>query len=140
MNWGKGIIIAMLLFIGFILFLVINLMVQRVDLQSEDYYQREINYEEEINQVRNANALPHKVKLLKQATFIVVQLPDSIALTSVVVSFIRPDDQQQDKQFRIQGTRSFLIHKSKLTTGKYMVEIRYDADGKHCLQKETIFI
>ena len=41
MNWGKGIVIGMSLFIVFILVLVIGLMSHRVDLQSEDYYQKE---------------------------------------------------------------------------------------------------
>jgi hypothetical protein len=48
MNWGKGIIIGMGLFMAFIIFLVVNLMMQKVDLESEDYYKREINYESEI--------------------------------------------------------------------------------------------
>ena len=41
MNWGKGILIGVGLFMGFILFLVISLMTHRVDLESEDYYEKD---------------------------------------------------------------------------------------------------
>lgn len=140
MNWGKGIVIGMGLFMAFIIFLVVNLMMQKVDLESEDYYKREINYESEINAVNNSNGLGYKVELLQQDKFLVVQLPEKQDLNNLEVRFVRPDDEKLDKSYRVEGTKSYLIPKTDLTKGTYNIEIRYKVDSKDCLQKETIYI
>jgi hypothetical protein len=140
MNWGKGIIIAMALFIGFITFLVVNIMSQKVDLVSEDYYKREINYEQEIIEQNNSNALKERVALLSQEDFVVVQIPSNGYFTNVEIQFVRPDDEKSDQNFLIKGTKSYLIPKAKFKKGKYNVEVRYVVDKKQCLQKESITI
>lgn len=140
MNWGKGIVIGMGLFMAFIIFLVVNLMMQKVDLESEDYYKREINYESEINAINNSNGLDHKVELLQQDNFLVVQLPEKQDLNNLEVRFMRPDDEKLDKSYHVEGTKSYLIPKTDLTKGTYNIEIRYKVDSKDCLQKETIYI
>ena len=140
MNWGKGIIIAMALFIGFITFLVVNIMSQKVDLVSEDYYKKEIDYEQEILAQNNSNALEERIILLSQEDFVVVQIPSKGLFTNVEIQFVRPDDEKSDQNFQVKGTKSYLIPKSKFTKGKYNVEVRYVIDKKQCLQKESITI
>lgn len=140
MNWGKGIIIAMSLFIGIITFLVVILMSHRIDLESEDYYQREIDYEQEINAMQNSNAFGQRVELLSQKNYVVVQLPEKDELKNVEIRFIRPDDNEQDKSYRINGTRSYLIPKTELIKGTYQIEISFEHQSKPCLQKESIVI
>lgn len=140
MNWGKGIIAAFFLFIAFIVTLVVILMSQNVDLQSEDYYKKEINYQEEISQQQAANSLGEKIELLEQDDFIVVQLPYSLSISSVQVDFIRPNNEKHDLNFRINDSKSYLISKEKLTPGKYLIEIRYKVNGKDCLQKTELYI
>lgn len=140
MNWGKGIIIAMALFMGFIIFLVVNIMSQSVDLESEDYYKREINYQEEITQQNNTNTLADKIELLSQDEYVVVQVPEKGEFTKINVHFLRPDNKNNDKVYQVQGTKSYLIPKKELVKGKYNIEIRYEVESKQCLQKETIII
>lgn len=140
MNWGKGIIVAFVLFIGFIVSLVVILMSQNVDLQSEDYYKKEINYQEEISQQKAANKLNVQIELLVQDEFIVVQLPDSLSISDVRIDFIRPNNEKSDRHFLIEDTKSYLISRKQLNPGKYLVEIRYKADGVDCLQKTELFV
>lgn len=140
MNWGKGIIIAMALFMGFIVFLVVNIMLHRIDLESEDYYKKEINYEQEIIAMKNYNTLNERVELKSQEKFIVVQLPENLDLKNVEVRFTRPDDNKLDRVFKIEGTKSYLIPREELTLGNYNIEISFEHDLKPCLQKETITV
>lgn len=140
MNWGKGIVIAMALFMSFIVFLVVNIMAQKVDLESEDYYKKEINYEQEITEQNNANALPEKIQLLSQEEFVVVQIPSEGTFTNIEVQFLRPDNKKSDKAFSVKGTKSYLIPKTQFTKGQYKVELRYSVNSKNCLQKESITI
>lgn len=54
MNWGKGIIIAMLLFMGFIAFLI-SMMVQNGDgLEEQAYYEKGNRYGEKLDKLNNA--------------------------------------------------------------------------------------
>ena len=55
MSWGKGIAIALTVFILFIATLVTIIIRQKVDLVSEDYYTQEINYQQEIDGINAGN-------------------------------------------------------------------------------------
>lgn len=140
MNWGKGIFIGMTLFIGFITILVVMLISRNVDLQSEDYYDREMNYELEISALRNGQELAEKIQLIEKSDFILVQIPPKGEYLNVRVDFLRPDDKKEDKVYNIKGTRSYLIPISELKKGSYLVEIRFQFNGKECMQNEEIYL
>lgn len=140
MNWGKGIIVALALFVGFILFLVITLMRQDVDLVSEDYYKQEIDYEARIQKEQNGLNSAAKIKIVDQKSFVIIQLPDSIALTNVLVNLKRPNDEKLDKSFKIEGTKTFMLPKASLEKGKYDLTIEYTMNQKDCLLQQKIII
>ena len=140
MNWGKGIIVALALFVGFILFLVITLMRQDVDLVSEDYYKQEIDYEARIQKEQNGLNSTAKIKIVDQKSFVIIQLTDSIALTNVLVNLKRPNDEKLDKSFNIEGTKTFMLPKASLEKGKYDLTIEYTMNQKDCLLQQKIII
>lgn len=139
MNWGKGIVIGMAAFMTFIIVLVVGLMMNRVDLESEDYYKREINYQQEITAQENANKLESKIEIISNTDFLVVKVPEG-EFTKIEMHLSRPNDQKMDKLFKIEGTKSFLINKKELEKGLYTVELSYMVDNKPCLQKESVTI
>ena len=138
MNWGKGIVITLTLFIGFISFLVVKIMSQDVDLVSEDYYKQEIDYEARIQKEQNGLNNAAKIELIDQEAYVVVQLPDSSSLTNVVLNLKRPNDKKLDKSFKIEGTKTFMLPKSSLEKGKYDLTIEYTINGEECLMKKVI--
>jgi hypothetical protein len=139
MNWGKGLIIAMSSFVVFIIVLVTILMSKNVDLQSEDYYEKEIDYENEINAINNVNNLKEKVKIISKDKYFIVQIPDSLALDTLTCKFIRLDNDKLDKSFTIVNTKSYLIEKENLVRGKYLVELFYRYKNETYLQKSSIY-
>jgi len=140
MNWGKGITIALALFIGFIVFMVVGFFSHKVDLVSEDYYQREIAYEEEINAMSNANELESRPVLSMSETHFIVQFDSEQNFENAVLILERPNNKKQDQQFVIQDTKTFTILKTDLVPGVYSVKLSYDIEGKNFLQKEEIYI
>ena len=140
MNWGKGIAIALTLFVGFILFLAISLMRTNFDLVSDDYYQREINYQDEIQAIQNADAISDSINLSITETHILIQLPQEIEYKDVSIEFLRPNDRNLDQTFKIEETKTFTIEKEKFTPGKYDIRMSFSVDNKPCLQKEKIYI
>lgn len=139
MNWGKGIVIGMATFMTFIIVLVVGLMTNRVDLESEDYYKREINYQQEITAQENANKLESKIEIISNKEFVIVKVPEG-DFSKIEMHLSRPNDQKMDKLFKIEGTKSFLIDKKELEKGLYTVELSYMVDNKPCLQKESVTI
>lgn len=138
MNWGKGIVIGMGVFMSFITVLVVILMSQNVDLESEDYYQREINYEQELSAMRNAEQQEKKIKVALSDEYVVVQVPDSVAFTNVSVYLRRPNNSKDDQFFKLNNSKNLLIPMSKLRKGNYGMEISYYVGDKPCLQKENL--
>lgn len=139
MNWGKGLIIAMSSFVVFIVVLVTILMSKNVDLQSEDYYEKEIDYEQEIKAVNNAHGLKEKVKIISKDKYFVVQIPDSLAIDTLKCRFVRLDNDKLDQNFTIVNTKNYLIDKEKLVKGKYLVELAYKFNDETYLQKSSIY-
>lgn len=139
MNWGKGIAIALALFMSFIIYLGVTLMSQDVDLETEDYYLREMAYDEEIKAIKNVNS-GEKIKVKNEDEQIVVVIPSDADYRDVLIEFNRPNNDKMDKEFKMEGTKTMVIAYDMLQKGKYNLTITYLSDGKPCLQKEEIYI
>jgi hypothetical protein len=141
MNWGKGITIAMILFIGFIITLTwIKLSkVNASTLVVENYYEREVNYEQEIQSERNANELG-RYEIATNETQLNLTLNTTNQVSDVVIYFSRPNNAKQDKKWSFGSKTSIQIEKEDLVKGIYQLEITYKIAGKECLQKEEITI
>lgn len=139
MNWGRGIAIALVLFIGFIVYLAVVLMSHKVDLESEDYYLQEIAYEDEITALKNA-ARNENITVSKNETHVVFQIPAEKEYEAISINFARPNNENLDKTYKVESTKTFTIPKDQLVEGQYNIEISYTFEGKTCLQKEEIYI
>ncbi len=140
MNWGRGIALALAGFIIFIVVLATIMMTSNVDLESEDYYQQEIAYQEEIDALRNANKLDEKVEITNHENHIMVSVPDSMSCDELNVEFRRPNDDKLDRSFQPDNSKTILIEKKELKTGIYNVLISYKVDGQLYLQKSNITV
>ncbi len=140
MNWGKGIIIAMGAFMSFILFMVFTLMSKSTDLESEDYYKKEIEYEQEMNALKNASQLKVHAKIDLTEEYVVVVLPTKEDVSNVQIALFRPDNKKKDKLLNENNSKTIMIAKNTLLKGRYNVAIKYEINGKKILQKEEIMI
>ncbi len=139
MNWGKGIVIGMGLFMAFIVILVVRLLQQDVDLEREDYYQREIGYQSDKEALENAAELDFPVRIEKQAGQLLIDLGQE-KIEQVSVEFRRPNDSHGDLFFRMDTLRELVIPLAKFQKGVYNVGITYVYAGKKCLQQSQIYI
>ena len=76
----------------FILILAVTMMRQNVNLESDDYYKKEINYEQEITAMRNANKLDEKIKVQVTEDYVMIQVPQEGKYASIQVFLQRPDN------------------------------------------------
>jgi hypothetical protein len=114
-------------------------MVTNVDLQSEDYYKKEIEYETEIAQLNNANQLAEKVTLVRKDDYLFIQLPDSLDIRKSTIEFVRPNDMQDDQSL-VGGSEKELIYPlSKLQDGMYDVHVQFEDGNKIYLHKTRFY-
>ena len=122
------IVLAFVLFIGFILTLVYKTFGVKDDLVAEDYYNQEIAYQQTINQKSN---------VLNDSTKVIYTISDSnIALDFFsknkksnaikgTVSFFRPSDAALDVKFPFESTNGTAVFpKEKLITGLYIMKVQ----------------
>jgi len=140
MSWGKGIIIAMTAFITFILYLVFTLTSKNTDLESEDYYKREIDFEQEIIASNNTNALEEKIKVTQDDDFVIIQMPTDKTIDSSHVSLLKPDNKKLDLELDFEGTKNLMIPKKDLTKGKYQLKINFIIESENYLYKDDLTI
>ncbi|MDZ7613910.1 MAG: FixH family protein [Flavobacteriaceae bacterium] len=100
-NWGTGIVIAMALFMVFILQFVYRAsMVAKNEhsLVTEDYYKEEIHYQEEIDKVNKANALKENISIVHKGNGFMIQFPKDINAESLsgTVYFKRLSNEKLD--------------------------------------------
>jgi hypothetical protein len=74
-NWGTMIAIVYLLFVGGMMFLVVQSSRQKIDLVTPDYYEQEIKYQERIDQSKRADALNGKLMVDLLGDTLILRFP-----------------------------------------------------------------
>jgi hypothetical protein len=141
MNWGKGIAIALIAFMSFILFLAINLMTKSVDLEYEDYYTREVVFQDRIAAEENGKAFKQSIRILQSEEDIQLILPDGFPTAeSGEVHFYKPDDAKSDIriQFTQDQTQAFPITQFK--PGRYELRLSWKSGEKEYYVNKTFFV
>lgn len=140
MNWGKGIAITLGSFIVFITYMVIQQMSANIDLVTEDYYMKEINYSSELEAINRDRKFINRPKVSQTETHLIIQLPSEFDLKDVELKLRRPNNKKDDLKFSIEGTKMFTIDKKKLIEGNYQIFISYKIDDILYIQKKDIVI
>ncbi len=139
MNWGKGIAIFLILFIGFILTLAIILMQANTDLVGEDYYKKEIAYEDEIVAESNAKKAGAEVitEISDEGLFIHIKNMDSPE--NVTIHLLRGNNQKLDVSVKGDGAATF-IERSELVDGKYILTVNWKKQDALYQVKKDIWV
>jgi hypothetical protein len=139
MNWGKGIAIFLVLFIGFILTLAIILMQANTDLVGEDYYIKEIAYEDEIVAESNAQKAGAKIETEVSEEGLFIHIKNIESPEDVTIHLLRGNDQDLDVSVQGDGAATF-IERSELVVGKYILTITWKNGDKSYQIKKDIWV
>ena len=138
------IIIAFVLFIGFILTLVYKTFGVKDDLVAEDYYNQEIQYQQTLDQKTNVQRDSSNVVCTISAENITLNFFDKGNKSEHVkgsVSFLRPSNSAMDKSFSFESTNgSHHVHKNQLQHGLYMMKVQWNQNGKEYIKEEELYI
>lgn len=104
MNWGWRIFTVIVIFLAFILFMVFKAMNQDFHLVADNYYEKEIRYQDEINMINKARALEQPLMIkynLQEEVVLFVYPKQQVKGISGKLYFYRPSDSRMDKTFEI---------------------------------------
>jgi hypothetical protein len=145
MNWGKGIVIAIALFMCFILYFVVKVQSDSQydnEMVTEDYYRKEKLVQGNIESITNANNLKEKVTIVKTVEGLKISFPQALDYSKVKgkVSLYRPSNQKLDFETSISlSGLDLLIPKKNLVDGHWDITIAWEYEGKSYLNKEEIY-
>ncbi|MFD2529292.1 MULTISPECIES: FixH family protein [Polaribacter] len=143
-NWGTGIVIAIVAFMGFILYFVITMSTNNSyshDLVTEKYYQKELGFQNEIDATQNANNLEENVKILKVNNDLKVIFPAVFNPKKIQgkVFLYRPSNKQLDFEIPISISNSYLlVPEKRLLGGRWNISVAFKYNDKEYLVKQEI--
>ena len=79
-NWGTGIIITFIVFIISVLTQVIFYMNTDVDLVTDNYYEKELSYDEHISKINNTGTLGHDLNIEYFRDTIIIRFPTNMRM------------------------------------------------------------
>jgi len=143
-NWGTGVVLAFILFISFIMYFVISMNTNKKynhDLVSEEYYQLELEYQNDINKEKNALTLFQNIQWKKSDNGLIIMFPKDIDFKEVTgkVFLYRPSNKQLDFETAISlSDYNLLIPDKRLLDGRWNIKIDWQYKGKSYLYKKEI--
>ena len=143
-NWGTGIFIVIVLFLGACLAFIIYAQRQKWSMVEEDYYPKELRHEEKLAKIRNANALTMNLQVRIDPANLIVQFPADFRDKKITgnVDIYRPSDETLDVILPVEVDTSLcqIIPLQKLSHGRYVVKVDWTSEGRDYFREQDIFI
>lgn len=138
MNWGKGIAIALIGFIVFIVTLGVKMMKADADLVSDDYYKKEVVYGNEI--VAQQNAKETNTTLEKEVSDEGVMLSlNTLHFEGGTLLLRRSNDPSMDIQLEMEGSTVY-VESTQLQQGKYDIIIDWKGNDRSYQHRDLLWI
>lgn len=143
-NWGTGIVLAFIGFIGFILYFVVRMSTDdsaNHDLVTEEYYKKELSYQQEIDASKTATEMNANLKVEKTEEGLMIYFPERFDPKKIsgTVSLYRPSNKHLDSNFPISLSNThLLIPDNRLVDGRWDISINWEYEGNSFLHKEKL--
>lgn len=145
LNWGKSIVLAMILFIGFIMFMVITMITEKKydhDLVVEEYYKKEMTLNDKLKKISNGKEFEADIKFAANQNGLLLTFPESLKdLKNAKVFAYRASDKNLDFNTTISPNRKgeALVQKT-LVSGPWEFTLAFSLDEKEYLVKKVLSV
>jgi nitrogen fixation protein FixH len=143
-NWGTAIVLAFIAFIAFIMYFVISMMTNKKydhDLVTENYYQKELIFQQSIDKEINAKKLDEQVTWKKTPEGMLITFPQSLDIENIKgkVFLYRPSNKHLDFEMPITlSNHTLLIPDNRLLDGRWNLSVEWEYNNVEYLFKEEI--
>ncbi len=142
MNFGHKVAVGYTSFVIMIIGLVIFSFKQDFYLESEDYYEKEVNFSEEMGAINNFKSLGSDLKVESKSS-LEIHFPNSIGKDTLDVNVIlkRPDNSIFDRDLAFENATSpITISYDSLIQGIYNLEFTFQINDQPFLRKKGIYV
>ena len=143
-NWGTGIVLAFIGFIAFILYFVVRMSTDdraNHDLVTEEYYKKELTYQQDMDASRAATEMDANLKVEKTDEGLMVYFPKRFDPNEITgtVSLYRPSNKHLDTDFPISLTKThLLIPDNRLVGGRWDIIVKWQYGGQDFFHKQKL--
>ena len=143
-NWGTGIAAVIVIFLLTMAFIIYKSYQQKYPLVEKEYYPRGLEYDKQMERIKNTAALTEKFRVEQAGQAIILHQPQILAegFGGGKIHFYRPSDENADVfvDIKVDTTHRQMISAGILKPGKYVVKINWLMKGKEYYHEETIYI
>lgn len=140
----QGIIIAIALPIVLLIVFVIFSSNNSLKLVERDYYQKEINYQSQIDKETRANQLSQEVNILNKTKEVILQFPTILVAENIngTVTFFRPSDSNLDfsVQINLNNEGIQIIRTTEINKGAWIIKVLWSIEDEEYYSEKRIFI
>jgi hypothetical protein len=142
-NWGHGIALFFTIFVITTISILLISFTKDFDLQTENYYQEELVFEEMITKKRNviADQLVFEVSSTEGAIEFTISGHEQQEMHGDILIY-RPSDKRLDLKFELtldENGKQVIRHES-LQAGLYLIKVDFaSANKEYYLEKEFVF-
>jgi nitrogen fixation protein FixH len=142
--WPYGIIAFFVILICCLAGMVVIASTHRESMVSEDYYEHELKFQNQINDAARATQCGARIDLDAAARSVVLRMPAGLATGNLsgTIEFYRPSASELDRQFAVHpqpdGTQRVDI--STLAPGPWVVREKWTAAGQDYFLEQKIII
>ena len=126
---------------GILLSIVMYMMNQDVDLVTDNYYDKEVKYQQQIDTEKRTNALGEDIRVNILNKTLVVTFPDSSNVDGELY-FYRPSDFKKDFKIpiKIDHKREQAINISKIEKGYWKLKVSWNMNNDEYYSEKSIYI
>jgi hypothetical protein len=143
-TWGTALFTIILLFILAVVFFFTFSSRQDYPLVEEDYYEKELRYQERIDQIKNTAELADKIRCTRSGDTLLVSYPDFFPedQQAGLLHFYRPSDSRLDERMKMipGSSRVQIISLQNFSKGKYILKMEWTMNGKGFYQEEVLIL
>lgn len=143
-NWGHGIAIFLVIFLMLNVAAVLYTFSQDVELVTDNYYEKELKYEEQLIQERRGMDLSDSLKIELDKLNLVINYPKSLLKQNIKgnIHLYRPDQKKFDYNIKIEhdSTGLQMINMAGKAPGKWKISITLNYGSLDYLFKKDIYL
>lgn len=143
-NWGTGILITIIVFMIITLGTVFTFMNEKVDLVTDNYYEKELKYQQQIDKLNRTQEMEMDVDIQLSNAGIVLTFPDSISGSQISgdVFLYRPSDSGYDITLpvKVQANNQMIISTEKIIKGFWKVKVEWNANNDSFFSEKSLII
>jgi hypothetical protein len=143
-SWGTGIVIGIIVFVVISVSMTVIFMTQDVSLVSDNYYEKSLSYQEEIDKQNRTKLLNEEVEINYNGEVISILFPSDYISGKMngEIYFYRPSDQKMDFKIplRLSETGTQIIPTQNIEKGFWRLKLNWEMDGNGYYNERAITV